>query len=256
MTASQRRLAIASRKGGSGRTTTAVNLAAALAMRDERTLLVDLDPQASASLSVGVQANGPAPTIYELLLGMEPDPNRAVRSTRVDRLDIIPAAVRLAGAELELAGLPGRENRLKELLADIATDYSYVLVDCPSSFGLLALNALVACDEVMAPVQTQHLSVMAIEQLSDIIQLVNRRLNANLRLTGLIPTMCDRRKKITPRLIEKMQDMYGRNLVRPRIRLDAKLAEAPARGKPIHLYAPASNGAYDYTVLADDIRLM
>lgn len=251
-----RRIAIANRKGGSGKTTTAVNLGAALAMRGDRILVLDIDPQANASICLGVDIGKAALTVYELLLGMETDVNKAIVHTKVDKLDLIPSAVRLAGAEVELADIPGRETRLREILQNINGQYDYLIVDCPVSFGLLALNALVACDEVMVPAQTHHLSVVAIEQLSDIIVMMNKKLNPKLRITGLIPTLCDRRMKLTKSMIEKMESIYGRNLVRPRIRLDAKLAEAPSRGKPIQLYAPKSNGAYDYIVLADDIRMM
>lgn len=251
-----RRIAIANRKGGSGKTTTAVNLGAALALRGDKTLLIDIDPQANASLSLGVEIGEVEPTIYELLLGMETDIDKAIVHTKVDKLDIIPSAVRLAGAELELVNTQGREKLLVEILQKIDEQYDYLIVDCPVSFGVLALNALVACDEIMVPAQTHHLSVVAVEQLNDIVVMINKTLNPKLRITGLIPTLCDRRMKLTTSLIEKMENIYGKNLVRPRIRLDAKLAEAPSRGKPIQLYAPKSNGAYDYTVLADDIRMM
>ncbi|VAX21556.1 Chromosome (plasmid) partitioning protein ParA [hydrothermal vent metagenome] len=251
-----RRIAIANRKGGSGKTTTAVNLGEAFAMRGHRTLVIDIDPQANASICLGVDITPLPLTIYELLLGMETDINKAIVHTKINKLDLIPSAVRLAGAEVEMVQTKGRETCLREILQDISAQYEYLIVDCPTSFGLLALNALVACDEVMVPAQTHHLSVAAIEQLSDIIVMINQKLNPKLRVTGLIPTLCDRRMKLSKSMIEKMESIYGRNLVRPRIRLDAKLAEAPSKGKPIQLYAPKSNGAYDYIVLADDIRMM
>jgi chromosome partitioning protein len=256
MTPRPRKIAIANRKGGSGKTTTAVNLSSALALRGHRVLLVDIDPQANASLWMGVDADIVKPTVYELLLGMETDPRKAVIPTGVEGVDILPSAVRLAGAEVELANLPGRELRLKQVLEPVAPGYDYVIVDCPVSFGILALNAFVACGEVLAPVQTHHLSVVAIRQLDEIIRKVNRTLNKGLRITGLVPTMVDRRMKMSEELIEEMEKEYGRNLLRPSIRLDAKLAEAPAKRKPIHQHAPKSNGAFDYTALADDVRVM
>jgi chromosome partitioning protein len=251
-----RKIAIANRKGGSGKTTTAVNVSSALALRGHRVLLVDIDPQANASLWMGVDVDAVQITVYELLLGMQTDPRKAVMKTAVEGMDILPSAVRLAGAEVELAYLSGRELRLKQILEPIAPGYDYVIVDCPVSFGILALNALVACGEVLVPAQTHHLSVVAIRQLDDIVRRVNQTLNPELRISGLVPTMVDRRMKISEELVEEMEKQYGRNLVRPSIRLDAKLAEAPAKRKPIHLYAPKSNGAFDYTALADDVRVM
>lgn len=225
-------------------------------MRGERTLLVDMDPQANASISLGVDGAVAPLTIYELLLGVETDARKGVIRSAVDRLHLIPSAPRLCGAEIELADLPGRELRLRDVLAPFSGEYDYIVVDCPVAFGILTLNALVACDEALAPVQTHHLSLVAIRQLRDIVRKVNQKLNPALKIVGLVPTMIDRRMKISQELVEEMEKEYGRNLLRPSIRLDAKLAEAPARGKPIQVYAPKSNGAYDYTVLTDDIRLM
>lgn len=251
-----RRIAIANRKGGSGKTTTAVNLSTALALRGERVLLVDICPQANASLHMGVEAEVESATIYELLLGMETDVEHALLRTAVNGLDMIPAAERLAGAELELVDLPGRELRLKQILESVENVYSYIIIDCPVSMGVLAVNALVACDEALVPVQPHHFSVVAVEGMREVVRLMNRELNPDLRIAGLVPTMCDRRAKFSRKLIDDMEKEYGRSLMRPMIRMDARLAEAPAKGKPIQLYAPKSNGAYDYTLLGDDVRVL
>lgn len=249
-------MAIVNRKGGSGKTTTAVNLSAALALRGEDVLLVDMDPQANASIHVGVDIGKVKTTVYELLLGMEGDVEKAVIKTKVKNLDLLPSAVRLSGAEVELADVSGRETLLKKIVEQVDIRYTYIIFDCPVSFGILALNVLIACDEALVPVQTHHFSVIAIDQLVDIVHRVNKEFNKDLKIIGLVPTMCDRRTKLSASLIKRMEKEFGRNLVRPGIRLDTKLAEAPGRGKPIQLYAPNCNGAYDYTILADDLRIM
>lgn len=251
-----RTIAIVNRKGGSGKTTTAVNLSAGLALRGERVLLVDMDPQANASLHLGVDTDNVSPTIYELLLGMEPDVKKAISETKIENLKVVPSALRLAGAEEELVSVIGRELLLKNILQKVVVDYTYVIVDCPVSFGILSLNVLLACDEALVPAQTHYLSVVAVRQTADIIRQVNETLGHNIKVVGIIPTMMDRRSKLNKKLVTEMEAEYGRNLLRPTIRLDAKIAEAPGKGKPIQLASPKSNGAYDYTALADDLRIM
>ncbi len=253
---SARTIAIVNRKGGSGKTTTAVNLSAGLALRDERVLLIDMDPQANASLHLGVDVDNVKLTIYELLLGMEQDVKKVIVKTKVENLSLLPSALRLAGAEEELVPVSGRESLLKNIVEQVACDYTYLIVDCPVSFGLLALNTLLACDEALVPAQTHYFSVVAIRQIIDIIREVNETFGHDMKIIGIIPTMMDRRSKLNRKLVEDMEAEYGRNLLRPMVRLDAKLAEAPAKGKPIQLTAPKSNGAFDYTALADDLRMM
>ncbi len=251
-----RTIALATLKGGAGKTTTAVNLAAGLALRGEKVLLVDLDPQANATAHLGVAVTDATVTLYELLLGMADDPEQGIAQTGLDKLHLIPSAPRLAGAEVELANTPGRERLLTELLAPLVERYRFVIVDAPSSLGILTLNGLLACSETMIPAQTHYFSVLAARQFVDVIRQMNETFGAQLSVTGLIPTMVDRRMKISAELIRDLEGEFGRNLVRPSIRLDARLADAPAKGRPIQLAAPKSNGAYDYTILADDIRVM
>ncbi|MBF0171462.1 MAG: ParA family protein, partial [Nitrospinae bacterium] len=245
-----RTIALATLKGGAGKTTTAVNLATGLALRGETVLLVDLDPQANATAHLGIVPDDHTVTLYELLLGMEEDPARGVVATPVERLHLIPSAPRMAGAEVELAAAPGRERLLTETLAPLVERYRYIIVDTPSSMGILTLNGLLACGETMIPAQTHYFSVLAARQFVEVVRQVNRTFGADLKVTGLIPTMVDRRMKISAELIRDLEGEFGRNLVRPSIRLDARLADAPGKGRPIQLAAPKSNGAYDYTILA------
>ncbi|MDH5679765.1 MAG: ParA family protein [Nitrospinota bacterium] len=251
-----RRIAVTGLKGGCGRTTVAVNLAAALALRGNKTLLVDLDPQASATLSLGARPGRQEATVYELALGLEKNLARAVVPTPARDLHLVPSALRLFGAELELAEEPDRAKKLSALLAKLEEGYSIVIVDCPANFGLLTLNALCACPEALAPIHGSYLSMAAVEGLMEVVEAVNGELGPTTSLMGLIPNMIDKRMGGQRALIKKIEEKYGKSLVRSRIRLDAKLPEAAAAGKPIQMFAPKSNAAYDFEILADDISVL
>ncbi|MDH5510955.1 MAG: ParA family protein [Nitrospinota bacterium] len=251
-----RRIAIAGLKGGCGRTTIAVNLASALALRGRKTLLVDLDPQAAATLCLGVEPGPEAATVYELLIGQEDNLARAVVPTLVRDLHLLPSVRRLYGAELELADEPDRAWKLSGLLDRMDEGYSLVIVDCPSSFGLLTLNALCACPEALVPVHGSSLSLAAVEGLMEVVEAVNAELGVETRVAGLAPNMVDKRTGIHAAAMKKIEGKYGKSLVRSRIRLDARLPEASAAGKPIQLFAPKSNAAYDFEVLADDMSVL
>jgi len=250
-----RRIAVTGIKGGCGRTTVAVNLSAALALRGHKTLLVDLDPKADATSSLGVEAGPDSATVYELLLGLEENLARAVVGTAAQGLHLIPSAMKLYGAELELAGEPERAKRLLRALEKVEKGYAFVIVDCPANFGLLTLNALLACGQALVPALGSSLP-SAVEGIFELIGAVNAELGECAKVVGLTPNMVDKRIAGAALAIKRLEEKYGKGLVRSRIRLDARLPEAAAAGKPIQLFAPKSNAAYDFEVLADDIMVM
>ena len=251
-----RRIVIAGLKGGCGRTTVAVNLSSALALRGKKILLVDMDPQAGASVSLGVVAGEGEPSVYDLLLGLEETFAKAVYPAAVEGLHVVPSTAALCGAELELSEEPERQWRLSRLLDLLDEGYDYVFVDTPSSFGLLTLNSLVACREVLAPVAPGPLHIMAVERLEEVVGQVNSELGTQVDIRGIIPNMVDKRTGPSGTAIKKLVARFGSGLVRSRIRLDAKLSDAPSSGAPIQLFSPKSNSAYDFEVLADDVMVL
>lgn len=260
-------IAIAQHKGGVGKTTTAINLGAALARRGYAVLLMDLDAQANLTESVGVQTNvmpvasliahgGKMKTIADVL-----DKQQAVLpiyktqcEPDVNCLDIVPASLDLAGSEAALyAKVIGRELVLKGLLNEVRQQYDFVIIDCPPSLGLLTINALAAADDIIIPVQAQYLAVRGLTSLTDIIALVRSTLNNNLKIFGVLVTQYDSRKVLNRDTGETLADMFDATIFKTKIRDNVALAEAPTAGQSIFEYQPNSNGATDYTQLADEI---
>jgi chromosome partitioning protein len=245
-------IAIASQKGGVGKTTTAINLGASLAQEGRRVLLLDIDPQGNATSGLGVNGNDQRVTIYEALIGNS-DLKDAVMPTALANLDLIPAGQRLSGAEVELVGLMAREGRLRASLAPIRPEYDFILIDGPPSLGLLTVNALTAADSVLIPLQCEYLALEGLTQLIAAIRLVQDHLNPGLRIEGVLLTMYDARLNLSQQVADEARKFFAERVYKTAIPRNVRLSEAPSFGKPIVLYDPHSTGAESYRQLAKEV---
>lgn len=245
-------LAVANQKGGVGKTTTAVNVAAYLARMGERVLLVDADPQCNATSGVGIDSRAVEVSIYDVLLDAAPV-GRAVRETSVPGLFLVPSSLDLAGGEIELVSMPRREFRLREALEPASSEYGFVLIDCPPSLGLLTLNALVAADGVLVPVQCEYYALEGVSRLMNAVQGVRVHLNPGLEVDGVLMTMFDGRTNLAIQVVDEVKRAFRGKMYRTLVPRNVRLSEAPSHGLPIMLYDGRSRGAEVYADLAKEV---
>lgn len=245
-----RKIAIVNQKGGVGKTTTTVNLASALSQQGAKVLLIDLDPQANATISLGLRPNGLKYTVYSLIAG-KTKPEKCIYNIKPS-LDMIPCNINLSGIEMELANEIGRETILKDKLSTI-NSYDFVLLDCPPSLGIISVNGLCYAKEIFIPIQCEFFALHGLSLLMNTIELVKKRLNQELELSGVIITMYDNRKMLSREVLKEIGKHFQGKVFNTKIRINVKLAEAPSHGKTVLDYAPESNGASDYRQLSGEI---
>ena len=245
-------IAIANQKGGVGKTTTAINLAASLASLEKKVLLVDTDPQANASSGLGFDPSEVGHTVYERLCGGLPA-QEAIVHAQIDGLDLIPSHIDLAGADLELVETERREFILNEVLRSVANNYDYVLIDCSPSLGLITVNSLVAADSVIIPVQCEYFALEGISKLLNTIKLVKTRLNPRLEIEGFLMTMYDSRTRLNNQVYEEVKGHFQNLVFQTVIQRNIKLGEAPSHGLPALLYDAESRGAINHLQLAQEL---
>lgn len=245
-------IAIANQKGGVGKTTTTINLAAGLALESKRTLLVDIDPQGNSTTGLGVDRAQVTASLYHVLDGTR-FIGEVLCQTEIPELLIIPATKDLVGAEVELVNAERREYRLKDSLTSVVAHYDYVLLDCPPSLGLLTLNALTAADSLLIPIQSEYYALEGLSAILETMNLVQKGLNPALHLEGIVITMFDSRNRLSHQVLEEIRSHFPDKLFSTIVRRNVRLSESPSYGKPICLYDPTSTGALDYRDLAKEL---
>ncbi|MGM7723395.1 AAA family ATPase [uncultured Metabacillus sp.] len=245
-------IAIANQKGGVGKTTTSVNLGACLAYIGKRVLLVDVDPQGNATSGIGIEKADVEHCIYDILVD-DVDVKDVIKQTAVENLDIIPATIQLAGAEIELVPTISREVRLKRAIESVKHHYDYMIIDCPPSLGLLTINALTASDAVLIPVQCEYYALEGLSQLLNTVRLVQKHLNTELMIEGVLLTMLDARTNLGIQVIEEVKKYFQDKVYKTIIPRNIRLSEAPSHGQPIIIYDPRSRGAEVYLDLAKEV---
>ena len=243
-------ISVLNQKGGVGKTTSAVNIASFLAITETPVLIIDMDPQGNASTGLGV--GNQKLTIYDLLINNK-NINNAIQKTEIDFLEIIPSNSQLAGAEIELVSMFTRETILKQIIQNIQGKYKYIIIDCPPSLGLLTINALTASDSIIIPIQCEYYALDGLSQLLNTIRLVQKNLNSNLTIEGILITMFDSRLNLSQQVLKEVKDYFGDKVYKTLINRNVKLGEAPSHGKPIILYDASSTGSQNYMNLVSEI---
>ena len=245
-------IAIANQKGGVGKTTTAINLAASLAVLEYKVLLVDADPQANATSGTGFDVRNVKTSIYECLID-NVDPNGLILNSEIEGLDLIPSHIDLVGAEIEMLNLPNREKVLKNVIGKVKGDYDFILIDCSPSLGLITVNALSAANSVMIPVQCEYFALEGLGKLLNTIKIIQTRLNTELEIEGFLLTMYDARLRLSNQVVEEVKKHFQQMVFETIIQRNIKLGEAPSYGKPILLYDASSAGSVNYLNLAKEL---
>ncbi len=248
-----RTVAIANQKGGCGKTTTAVNLASAFALLGKRVLLIDLDPQAHATLGLGCDPESLEKTVYELFANSSTPVSELVTNSNTEGLFLLPSNILLSGVELELASMDNREYVLANRVGEVNGSFDMCLIDCSPSLSLLTINALVASDDVIIPVQTHYYALEGLRQLLETVDIVQRRFNENLEILGLLLTFVESRTKLSRQVQRQMREHFGDLVFDTVIHKDVRLAEAPSAHEPVFAYAPESTGAFEHKILAEEI---
>ena len=243
-------ISVLNQKGGVGKTTSAVNIASFLAITETPVLIIDMDPQGNASTGLGV--GNQKLTIYDLLINNK-NIDSAIQKTEIDFLEIIPSNSQLAGAEIELVSMFTRETILKQIIQNVVGKYKYIIIDCPPSLGLLTINALTASDSIIIPIQCEYYALDGLSQLLNTIRLVQKNLNSNLTIEGILITMFDSRLNLSQQVLKEVKDYFGDKVYKTLINRNVKLGEAPSHGKPIILYDASSTGSQNYMNLVSEI---
>ena len=245
-------IAVANQKGGVGKTTTAVNLSACLAVNNKKVLLIDIDPQGNTTSGLGFDKNTVGKSIYDMVIN-EVKIEDIIVPTKIENLMLCPSNINLAGAEVELVSVISRETRLKVALEDIRNNYDFIMIDCPPSLGLLTVNALTAADTILVPIQCEYYALEGLSQLMNTVKIVQRHLNRNLSVEGVVLTMFDARTNLSIQVVDEVKKYFGNKVYRTIIPRNVRLSEAPSYGLPIIQYDPKSKGAECYMDLAEEV---
>ncbi len=244
-------ISFANQKGGVGKTTTCINLAAYVSAMGKKVLVLDLDPQGNATSGLGIEKEKDLKTIYDLISG-DTNIEDVIKPTIVENLDIIPSTVDLAGAEIEMVQMPQREKIIKGILEPVKNNYDFIMIDCPPSLGLITVNALTASDSVVIPIQCEFFALEGLTQLMNTIKLIKYHLNPSIDIEGVVMTMKDKRSNLTTQVSDEILKFFGKRVFFTYIPRNIRLAEAPSHGEPILVYEPSSKGAEAYMSLAEE----